>query len=479
MKHVSSAVLFLAALCAAPLAQAQACTTGGGATVCLSATGSNSDVRLNWTATGSPISKVQIYRDVDSNPSGRSRIAQLSNGGGSYVDTSAAVGTHYWYWVKYNVGNTIYNSPAADATRVIVASQGGGGTPATAGTMRAMTSLQLSAEMAPGWNLGNSLEAIGGETNWGNAPATQAMLNAVKAAGFNSVRIPMSWKQYADSSDNIRADWMARVTEVVNYARNAGLYVVINIHWDGGWMQPNNATQAMANARITKFWTQIANNFRNYDDHLLFAALNEVMVDGDYSQPTPEYYTVQNGFNQTFVNAVRATGGNNASRHLVVQSYNTNIDWANQFFTVPSDSAANRLMLEVHFYDPYDFTINTGNDNIWQWGNIATSPSNTETWANESYVNSQFDKLNQRFVTGMGMPVLVGEYASVARLSVDASQRYRTYWDQYVTSAARQRGLVPVYWDDGYSGNHTMGLFNRSSGAQYYPSLTSTIVNAR
>ena len=479
MKHVSSAVLFLAALCAAPLAQAQSCTTGGGATVCLSATGSNNDVTLNWTATGSPISKVQIYRDVDSNPAGRGRIAQLSNGGGSYVDTSAAVGTHYWYWVKYNVGNTIYNSPAADATRVIVASQGGGGTPASAGTMRAMTSLQLSAEMAPGWNLGNSLEAIGGETNWGNAPATQAMLNAVKAAGFNSVRIPMSWKQYADSNDNIRADWMARVTEVVNYARNAGLYVVINIHWDGGWMQPNNATQAMANARITKFWTQIASNFRNYDDHLLFAALNEVMVDGDYSQPTPEYYTVQNGFNQTFVNAVRATGGNNASRHLVVQSFNTNIDWANQFFTVPSDSAANRLMLEVHFYDPYDFTINTGNDNIWQWGNIATSPSNTETWANESYVNSQFDKLKQRFITGMGMPVLMGEYASVARLSVDASQRYRTYWDQYVTSAARQRGLVPMYWDDGYSGNHTMGLFNRSNGTQYYPSLTSTIVNAR
>ena len=110
----------------------------------------------------------------------------------------------------------------------------------------------LVEKEAPGWNLGNSLEAIGGETNWGNAPATQAMLNAVKAAGFNSVRIPMSWKQYADSDDNIRADWMARVTEVVNYARNAGLYAVINIHWDGGWMQPNYATQAMANARITR-----------------------------------------------------------------------------------------------------------------------------------------------------------------------------------------------------------------------------------
>jgi endoglucanase len=478
MKNVLSVVLSLLALCAAPFAQAQSCTSGGGATVCLTATGSNNNVTLNWTVTGS-ISKVQLYRDTDSDPAGRARIAQLSNTTTSYVDGSAASGTHYWYWIKFNVGNSTFNSNAADATRVFVASQGGGGTPATPGTMRAMTSLQLSQEMAPGWNLGNSLEAIGGETNWGNAPATQAMLNAVKAAGFNSVRIPMSWKQYADSNDNIRADWMARVTEVVNYARNAGLYAIINIHWDGGWMQPNYATQAMANARIQKFWTQIANNFKNYDDHLLFAALNEVMIDGDYGTPTVEYYTVQNGFNQTFVNAVRATGGNNAVRHLVVQGFNTNVDHTYNFFTVPTDSAANRLMVEVHYYDPYDFTLNTGNDNIWQWGSIATSPANTETWANESYVNAQFDKLKQRFITGLGMPVLVGEYASVARLSVDPSQQYRTYWDQYITSAARQRGLVPVYWDDGYSGNHAMGLFNRSTGAQYYPNLTSTIVNAR
>ncbi|HEV8692161.1 MAG TPA: glycoside hydrolase family 5 protein [Ideonella sp.] len=477
MKHVLS-LAFALALCAAPLAQAQSCGGGGGATVCLTATGSNDNVTLGWTVSGS-ISKVQVYRDVDSNPTGRSRIAQPGNGVTSYVDTGAATGTHYWYWVKFNVGNASYNSNAADATRVVVTSQGGGGTPGSPGTMRNMTSLQLSAEMVPGWNLGNSLEAIGGETSWGNAATTPALLNAIKAAGFNSVRIPLSWKQYADSNDNIRADWLARATEVVNYARNAGLYAIINIHWDGGWTQPTYANQAFANARIAKFWTQIANNFRNYDDHLLFAALNEVMVDGDYGTPPPEYYTVQNGFNQTFVNAVRATGGNNATRHLVVQGFNTNVDHTYNFFTVPNDSAANRLMVEVHYYDPYNFTINTGSDNIWQWGSIANSPPNTETWANESYVNAQFDKLRQRFTTGLGMPVLVGEYAAVARLAVDPNQQYRTYWDQYITSATRQRGHVPVYWDNGYSGDHQMGLFNRSNGAKYYPSLISTIVNAR
>eukprot|EP01031_Cornospumella_fuschlensis_P014870 gene14870-18162_t len=177
--------------------------------------------------------------------------------------------------------------------------------------------------MSPGWNLGNSLEAIGStyvwgstsfnESYWGNPAANQALFDGIKAAGFRSVRIPVSWKQYADANDNISPQWMDRVTEVVNYAHNAGLAAMINIHWDGGWMQPTFAAQATANARITKFWTQIANNFKSFDDTLLFAGTNEVMVEGDYGTPKAEYVTVQNGFNQAFVTAVRATGGNNAS----------------------------------------------------------------------------------------------------------------------------------------------------------------------
>lgn len=158
------------------------------------------------------------------------------------------------------------------------------------GTMRNLTSPELSTEMSPGWNLGNSLEAIGGpvpwnstttnETAWGNPNTTQALISAVKAAGFKSIRMPVSWSEYADAGYNISPAWMAWVTEVVNYAQAAGLYTVINIHWDGGWMQPTYAQQAKANARITMFWTQIANNFRNYDDYLLFAGTNELMVRG-------------------------------------------------------------------------------------------------------------------------------------------------------------------------------------------------------
>jgi len=465
MKSLISLVLSLLALCAGQAAQAQSCGSGGGATVCLTATGTPDNIQLSWTVSGT-IGNVQVYRDTDSNPTGRNRIATVSNSSTSYTDSTAATGTTYWYWIKFTAGNKSYSSGSASAIR----------TTATSG-MRNLTSLQLSQLMSPGWNVGNSLEAIGGETAWGNPMVNQALMNAVKAAGFKTVRIPVSWKQYADANDNISATWMARVTEVVGYARNAGLYAIINIHWDGGWMQPTYAQQATVNARITKFWTQIANNFKNHDDYLLFAGSNEVMVDGDYGTPTVEYYTVQNSFNQTFVNAVRATGGNNALRHLIVQGFNTNIDHTYNFFTVPSDSATRRLMVEIHYYDPFNFTLND-TSSIWQWGAIATDASATETWANESWADTQFQKMKSRFIDGLGMPVLMGEYGAISRTDLDSTQKYRTYWDQYITRSAFQHGLVPVYWDNGYTGNHTMGLFDRTSGAQAHPQLISTIVNA-
>lgn len=270
---------------------------------------------------------------------------------------------------------------------------------------------------------------------------------------------------------------MNRVEEVVNYALNADMYVIMNIHWDGGWMQPTYAQQTYVNNRLSIMWNQIATRFRNYDHRLLFAGTNEVMVDGDYGTPTVEYYTVQNSFNQTFVNAVRATGGNNANRHLVVQGFNTNIDHTVNFAKIPTDTVSNRLMMEVHYYDPYNFTLNTSSS-ITQWGSIATNPSATETWANESYADSQFQKMKTNFID-KGVGVILGEYGVVSRLNVSDHERYRTYWNEYITQSAVTRGLVPVYWDNGYSGDGGMALFDRNNGNQLYPSLIQAIVKAR
>jgi len=358
----------------------------------------------------------------------------------------------------------------------LIAGSAASAAPAATG-MRDLTSLQLSRLMGAGWNLGNSLEAIGGETAWGNPATTQAFMTAVKAAGFKTVRIPVSWKQYADANDVISATWMARVTQVVDYARAAGLYALINLHWDGGWMQPTYAAQAMANARITKFWTQIANNFKACDDTLLFAGTNEVMVDGDYGTPTAEYVTVQNGFNQQFVNAVRATGGNNAVRHLVVQGFNTNIDHAINFAVMPTDTAKDRLMMEVHFYDPYDFTLNE-KSTIWQWGDGATDAKAKAAGFDEAWVDAQFQKMKAKFVD-KGIPVILGEFGAIRRTGFSGAEAYRLAWNRHVARSAWVHGMVPVYWDAGAaSENHSMGLFNRSTGAQVYPEIISALVNA-
>jgi endoglucanase len=296
----------------------------------------------------------------------------------------------------------------------------------------------------------------------------------VKAAGFKTVRIGAGWSHHADADGHVSPAWMARVAEIVGYARNAGLYVVLNNH-ETEWTSPTYANQPVANARLAKLWTQIANYFKNYDDYLLFAGTNEIMFPGDYGPPTAEYQNVQNGFNQIFVNAVRATGGNNAKRHLVVQGFNTNINSTYDGFIKPADSVTNRLFLEVHFYDPYNFALNS-DSNIWQWGAIATNPAVTETWANEAYVDAQFQKMKTRFVDA-GIPVLMGEYGAILRTEYDPAGTYRTYWTKYVTKSMVQHGIVPTWWDPGYGSNHATGLFDRATGNQYFPDLIKTIVD--
>ncbi len=342
-----------------------------------------------------------------------------------------------------------------------------------------LTTANAVANMSPGWNLGNTLEAIGSgqkpfassqETAWGNPAATQAVFDGYKAAGFKSVRIPVSWMQYTNADGTIKAAWMARVKQVVDYARKDDLYVIINVHWDGGWLQPTHAAEHDADLLLASFWTQIATAFKDYDDHLLFAGTNEVMVTNVYSPPTPENCAVQTGFNQVFVDAVRATGGNNANRFLVVQGYNTNID--NTLLCgakLPKDTVADRVMMELHFYDPYDFTLNaTGK--IWQWGAGATDKAATAPWADEAYVDGQFRKLKTTFVD-KGVPVILGEYGAYTKPAYPGMDTYRLSWDRYVTHSAVTHGIVPIYWDTG-------GLIDRSNGHPKDAAGLDTIVKA-
>lgn len=347
--------------------------------------------------------------------------------------------------------------------------------PADQTDMRNISSLELAAEMGIGWNLGNSLEAIGGETAWGNPKTTKSFIDEVKAAGFNSIRIPVAWSKFSNA-ENFTLDpaWMARVQEVVDYVIDNNMYALMNIHWDEGWMQPTYAQQEYVNDRLEKMWIQIALNFRDYDDHLLFAGTNEVMVEGDYGTPKPEYSQVQNSFNQTFVDAVRSTGGRNTYRNLVVQTFNTNIDHGVNFFELPEDDTEDRMMVEAHYYDPYEFALRE-DEIITQWGSNATDPSKTAPWGGESHVDAQFQKMKTNFID-QGIPVLIGEYGAIQKKAVE-NHTFLIDYHRYLTKSMTALGLVPFYWDNGHAGDYGFALFDRNTGEQIYPDLIKAITN--
>ena len=343
---------------------------------------------------------------------------------------------------------------------------------------------QVVQAMAPGINFGNTLESldtwetapfsVSKETVWGNPAANQVIFNAYAAAGFKSVRIPVTWTQYVDTNGNIAPFWLARVKQVVDYARAAGLYVIINIHNDS-WVIPDNAHQADANAKMKSYWKQIATYFADYDNHLLFAGTNEVAMPGVYSTPTAENCTVQSGFNQAFVDAVRATGGNNASRTLVIQHYATNIDWGLDVCkesTLPTEAVANRLMVEIHYYTPFDFVDGSAQwATHWQWGALATDRSLVNPCCNEAYVRDQMDRMKTAY-TSKGVPVIMGEFGAYPKTSGSGAgnETYTNYWAQYNTYSAVTRGIVPMWWDTG-------AIIDRNTGAVKDPGLLNSLKN--
>lgn len=332
------------------------------------------------------------------------------------------------------------------------------------------TAVQLASKIKLGWNIGNTLEAIGGETFWGNPKITKALIDHVKQSGFNAVRIPCSWNQYADQATaKIQEQWLERVKQVVQYCVDDSLYVMLNIHWDSGWLDGNINTKAQAsvNAKQKAFWEQIATKLRDFDEHLLFASANEPPVD-DATQ-----MNILLSYHQTFVNAVRATGGKNTTRTLVIQGPSTDIDKTTLLMnTLPTDPAANRMMMEVHYYGPFQFCGLTS-DATWgsmyyYWGKgyqSTTDPSRNATWGDEDYVVTEFQKMKTKFID-KGIPVVLGEYGAIRRLSLtgDALTLHlnsRAYWLKYITQQAKANSLLPFFWDEGSLDNDGFGIMNR------------------
>jgi len=326
-----------------------------------------------------------------------------------------------------------------------------------------------------GWNLGNTLEAIPSEGSWGPA-ATQSLINAVADSGFNTIRLPVAWDTHANQSTlQIDPAWMARVKQVVDWCYARNLYVIVNCHWDGGWLDNNigDTPNPTVTQKMNAYWTQIANTFAGYDNHLIFAGANEPPAD-----TAAQVATLMNYY-QTFINAVRATSGNNTNRWLVIQGPHTNVDQTYDMVnTLPSDSTPGRLMVEIHHY-PYQWTLMT-QDEVWGkmfyfWGQGYHSPTmldRNSTWGEEAYTDEQFGKMATKFVS-QGIPVIVGEWGAVKRtgysdLTGTELNRHlasRTYFSKTITDKANALGLKPIWWDAGGTGSNTMWLFDRSTAA--------------
>ena len=339
------------------------------------------------------------------------------------------------------------------------------------------TAVQLAAKINLGWNIGNSLEAIGGETAWGNPLVTKALIDKVKLSGFNAIRIPCSWNQYMANSSTaqLKEDWLNRVKEVVQYCVDNGMYVIVNIHWDGGWLENNCTTQKQTsvNAMQKAFWEQIATHLRGFDEHVLFASANEPNVS------TATGMTVLNSYHQTFINAVRSTGGRNTYRVLVIQGPSTDIQKTFDLMnTLPTDPTPNRMMTEVHYYTPWNFCGLTTDESwgkmFYYWGDgyhSTTDPTRNATYGEEADVQKYFQMMKTKFVD-KGIPVVLGEYGVIRRSSLtgDALTLHlasRAYYLKYVTQQAGVYGLLPFYWDNGFIGDNTFALFNRQNNTVY------------
>ncbi len=352
------------------------------------------------------------------------------------------------------------------------------------------TAKEWNAGVKAGWNLGNQFEcppygfdnesfalddpegADRAETAWGNPAVTRKTIEAVKRAGFDAIRIPIRWQCHITNSAamSISKTWMARIKEVVGYCLDCDMKVIINVHHEK-WLEsrPTYACREENCRRLALLWNNIASEFRDYDYRLAFAGTNEVHEKDNWGAPTEENLAVQNAYNQMFVEVVRATGGNNAKRHLIVQTYVCNPDFGlhDGDFIVPQDAGDNAndyLSVEFHFYNPWDYC---GECRYYYWGAPfrqygETSPSDEKTLADF------FDRVSAAW-SDRGLGIVIGEWGVTDHYKsgeADRAHENATYYCKTFIAKARKRGFSTFIWDNNAFGNgrEQFGIFDRHRG---------------
>ena len=328
----------------------------------------------------------------------------------------------------------------------------------------ALTAQMVFDAMGPGWNMGNHMDAISngvsGETVWGNPKCTQATMDGVKAAGFKAVRICTTWEGHIGPAPAYRIEdkWLDRVAEIVGYAERAGLVAIVNTHHDETYWQDiskcinNAANHEKVKDEVFALWTQIAERFKDMGEWLVFESFNEIQDGGwgwseAFRKNPGAQYKVLNEWNQTFVDAVRATGGQNATRWLGIPGYAANPGFTITGLVLPKDyTSANRLLVAVHDYDPYDYTLK--DPLVRQWGHTAAADKRL-SGDNEKAVVDVFDNLKAAYLD-KGIPVYLGEMGCSRHAKDDLP--YQRYYMEYFCKAAADH-LLPMYlWDNGAKG---------------------------
>lgn len=338
-----------------------------------------------------------------------------------------------------------------------------------------LTNANIIANLGAGWNLGNALESTTDgkveETLWGNPKVNKRLFKLVKEAGYSSVRIPFSCISAVnvtmnENKENITVDEteltaiLNRLEEVVNMALDYDLFVIIDLHHDGSagvdgmWLDIESDNQKEINTAFGKIWTAIANRFQDYDQHLIFEGMNEVMEKGNYGAPKKEAtWKNINDLNQTFVTSVRiALKTKNQKRFLVVPGYNTNIDQTvSESFELPEnpDGSTDYIMVDAHFYDPYEFTLKTDEEN-----------DSSITDDKLDAIGTQFAKMYNTFTVN-GTPAIIGEFAALDKGNYTEIAKYI---NRVVQEAKGKLGYF--YWDNGYTGEYGSALWNRYTYAR-------------
>ncbi|MDR2044002.1 MAG: glycoside hydrolase family 5 protein [Clostridium sp.] len=347
------------------------------------------------------------------------------------------------------------------------AAQAGGTAGREKDRMKNLTAQAVAAEMKLGWNLGNTLDCTSAtllktsrpekwETAWGNPVTTQELIRKVTEAGFNVIRIPVSWNDHILVSEDyqIEESWMERVREVVDYAYRQGVYVIVNAHHES-WYDPYYDREERAAAMMEAVWRQIADCFAEYDEHLIFEGMNEPRKVGtpqEWTGGDEEGWAVVNRLNRVFVETVRAGKGNNPDRILMIPGYGANAGKALFHLEVPEDS---RLIVSVHAYEPYDFALNVQGRGQW----------NEDT----DEIDAVMKRIDELFVS-KGIPVVIGEFGAMSK-PADGNEEERAAWARYYTAAARKIGVPCIWWDNGVleGEGESFGLLDRTTYEWRYP----------